>query len=66
MFCFSLLCVIGARVILNRRVSAELSAAFSSVWTPPFCKRHGVVWRKNQWNREVRTSGRGEVAGSSL
>lgn len=42
----------GARVILNRRVATELSDALTAVWTPPFCKKQGVVWGKNQWRRE--------------
>jgi hypothetical protein len=42
----------GASVVLNRRIATELSAALSSVWTPSFCKRHGVAWRNNQWRRE--------------
>ena len=40
-------------MVLNRRIATELSAALSSVWTPSFCKRHGVAWRNNQWRREV-------------
>jgi hypothetical protein len=42
----------GARVVLNRRISAELSAAITSSWTPPLCKRHGLVLRKGHWQRE--------------
>ncbi|CAI8017416.1 Coiled-coil domain-containing protein 22 homolog, partial [Geodia barretti] len=42
----------GARMVLNRRISAELSAAITSSWTPPFCKRHGLVLRKGHWQRE--------------
>lgn len=34
-------------------MATELSDAMTAVWTPPFCKKHGVVWGKNQWRREV-------------
>jgi hypothetical protein len=42
----------GARVVLDRRITAELSTALASVWTPPLCKRHGVAWRGGKWRRE--------------
>jgi len=46
---------LGSSVMLNRRISAELSKRLAKPWTPSFCKKDNISWsgtRPRVWHRE--------------
>jgi len=46
---------LGASVLLNRRIAAEIKRQLDGFWTPSYCKNRDVVWqgtKKRHWHFE--------------
>lgn len=49
--------LLGATVLLNRSIAAELKRQLGSYWSPSYCKKKNVAWqglKQKQWHFEVR------------